>query len=145
MCRANSKSSEPKISEYNNSGSNIGGVKMNLKPNDYVILALLLILLVIDHFMDWAPHNIISWIFVGVIIYSLNYKKYKDTSIKEILNWQALSTAIIVVMVIVFTLIGNEANPGISLTSGVFYFSILLSVFDLVYQWRQIKQGTNDR
>ncbi|GEL76787.1 hypothetical protein [Tenuibacillus multivorans] len=118
---------------------------MNLKPNDYVILALLLILLVIDHFMDWAPHNIISWIFVGVIIYSLNYKKYKDTSIKEILNWQALSTAIIVVMVIVFTLIGNEANPGISLTSGVFYFSILLSVFDLVYQWRQIKQGTNDR
>ncbi|TFB13367.1 hypothetical protein E3U55_16110 [Filobacillus milosensis] len=118
---------------------------MNLKVNDYIIIVLIAVLLFLDHFVSGIPHNLLAWVFAGVIIYSLNYKKYKDVSLKEIMNWQILSSIVVLVLVLIFTLIGTDDTPGVSLTSGMFYFVILLSLFEIIYQRLQIKRGTDDR
>lgn len=118
---------------------------MDFKKTDYIILASIVVLLIVDHFVSGFPHNILAWIFAGLIVYSLNYKKYKERSLEHIRNWQVWSTVIIVAMVIVFSLIGTVDEPGVSFASGIFWFAILLSIFEIAYQTSQIKKGTDDR
>ncbi|SEQ78518.1 hypothetical protein [Piscibacillus halophilus] len=118
---------------------------MELKLVDYIILMSVVVLLIVDHFIDGVPHNVVAWVFAGIIVYSLNYKKYKEESLEVIRNWQIISTVIISAMVLIFTIVGTVDEPGVSLTSGIFWFALLLSIFEIVYQSRQIKKGTDDR
>ncbi|MFD2639188.1 hypothetical protein [Piscibacillus salipiscarius] len=118
---------------------------MNLNKIDYLLLIGIGVLLIIDHFVSGFSHNFLAWIFAGLIVYSLNYKKYKEGSLEQIRNWQVVSTLIITGMVIIFSLIGTVNEPGVSFASGIFWFAILLSIFEIMYQTNQIKQGTDDR
>ncbi|RPF50618.1 hypothetical protein [Aquisalibacillus elongatus] len=116
---------------------------MSLERTDYILLGIVAALLAVDHFISGLPF--LSWVFVGVVIYSLNYKKYKDTTLVEVRSWQAISTGLFIVMILIFSALGTVDDPSISLVNGLVWFAILLSIFEVIYQTIQIKKGTDDR
>ncbi|MGM8215943.1 hypothetical protein ACLIA0_10265 [Bacillaceae bacterium W0354] len=112
-----------------------------LARQDFVILAIYTIILFLDYFKfnltEWIPDSVLLWGFAGLIIYSLNYKKYKNVSDEHIMKWQIFSTVYIVIVVLIFFLVGGRSSAGLFFSDGMFIFLLLLSFFEIFIRWRK--------
>jgi len=106
---------------------------------DYVILLLYTVILVIDYFslVDWISSSVLLWVFVAVVVYSLNYKKYKNISDEDIMKWQIFSTSYFVIAALILYLLGGRSSAGLFFSDMIFILILLLSFFEIFIRWRK--------
>ncbi len=113
----------------------------HLTSRDYTILAIYTVILLLDYFdfqlTAFIPDVVLMWGFAGVVLYSLNYKKYQKVDDEEIMKWQIFSTVYIVVVIIIFYLIGGRTGAGLFFNEGMLIFILLLSFFEIFIRWRK--------
>ncbi|WP_019414892.1 hypothetical protein [Paenisporosarcina sp. TG20] len=116
------------------------------RPLDVLIIFAFTLLFLFDYFpniplVDLIPKNFLIALIVGLYVFSLLFKKYRDIDDKGILKWQIYSTAHVLFLMGLFTVLGGESSSGISFENGFLWIVLLFSVFEMVSQWRKIKRS----
>ena len=115
---------------------------MNLiKPHDYIILGIYTVVLLWDYMTSGDFGEFLIFLLAGVVIFALNYKKYKGVSNKEIMNWQLFSTGWIVVLVGLLAIIFGNEQAAIFFDHGLLIFIILLTLFEVFLSSRRLKNN----
>ncbi|WP_226669601.1 hypothetical protein [Metabacillus litoralis] len=118
----------------------------SLKTMDIVILFAITLLFIYDYFPNNAWTNLIPKIVVivliiGLFLFSLLFKRYRNVESKEILQWQIISTAYFVFIIGLFTALGGKSSSGVSLNNGFLWIALFISVVEMTFQWKKIKQS----
>lgn len=115
------------------------------KSLDRIILLIFTLLLVYDYFpniffVNILPKSILIIFILGICLFSLLFKKHHTMSNKPILKWQILLTIYPLFLIGLLTLLGGKSSVGLSFHSIGLWIAFLLSVLEMLRQWKKIKQ-----
>ncbi|NEY71354.1 hypothetical protein G4D63_06310 [Bacillus mesophilus] len=119
---------------------------MKLKPFEIVIIIVFTLLFAYDYFPRTSltgtiPQGILIPIILGLLLFSLLYKKTKNINSKEILKWQIALTVYILFLMSLFTILGGESSTGLSFDNELVWIVILFSLFQIYNQWKKVKKS----
>ncbi|WP_323646841.1 hypothetical protein [Lysinibacillus xylanilyticus] len=103
------------------------------------------LLFILDYFPniplgDSIPKGVLISLILGLFIFSLIFKKYRDINNKEILQWQIFSTIYILLIMGILTILGGQSSSGIAIDDGILWILLLISLFDIYSQYKKIKR-----
>jgi hypothetical protein len=116
-----------------------------LKPIDIGFILGFTLLFLYDFFpnipfADALTDDYLIALIVGLFLFSLFFKRNRVTHFKEKLQWQLFSTAYIVFIIALFTILGGKSSIGVSFDNGVLWGVLLFSFFDMFFQWMKYKK-----
>ncbi len=88
---------------------------------------------------DSIPKGVLIALVLGLFLFSLMFKKYRDTNNKEILKWQIFLTIYILFLMGLFTILGEQSSSGIAFDNGFLWLVLLISLFEMHSQWKKVK------
>jgi uncharacterized SAM-binding protein YcdF (DUF218 family) len=87
------------------------------------------------------PKGVLIALILGLFLFSLMFKKYRDINNKEILKWQIFSTIYILFLMGLFTILGGQSSSGIDFDNGFLWIVFLISLFEMYLQWKKVKKS----
>jgi hypothetical protein len=115
-----------------------------IKKLDFFIILSFTLLFLYDYFPNIPlagviPENILIALIFGLYLFSLFFKRYRDTDNIKILKWQIYSTLYILFLMGLFTVLGGKSASGISFDNGFLWVFLIISIFDMKSQWKKVK------
>jgi L-asparagine transporter-like permease len=86
-----------------------------------------------------VPKSVFIFLVIGLFILSMLFNRKRSVESKEVLKWKVLTTAYILLLMGVFTILGGESSTGISFSNGVFWIVLLISLFEIISHWKKVK------
>ena len=88
-----------------------------------------------------VPKTVFIILVFGLFLISMLFNRNKEVSEKAVLRWQVFITVYILFLMGLFTVLGGESASGISFSNGVFWLVLLISIFEIVSQWKRVKNS----
>ncbi|MDQ0271740.1 hypothetical protein J2S17_003628 [Cytobacillus purgationiresistens] len=112
---------------------------------DFIVILAFTLLFLYDYFPNTLlansiPKGVLVALILGLFLFSLLFKKYRDTNNKEILKWEILSTIYILFLMGLFTILGGQSSSGISFDNGFLWIVLMISLFEIFSQWKKVKR-----
>ncbi|WP_246569947.1 hypothetical protein [Lentibacillus saliphilus] len=117
-----------------------------LNTVDFIYIFAFTLLLVYDYFpfiplADAIPKGVLIALILGLIVFSLIFKKYRGTDKKELLKWHVFWMIYILFLMGLLTLLGGTSSAGIAFNNGIVWFALLISMFEMYSQWKKVKKA----
>lgn len=111
-----------------------------------IFLIFLTILFVYDYFPNATleniiPKNVLILLIVVLVLFSLLFKRYKNSNNIEIFKWQLFTTVYILLLIVFLTILGGQSTCGISFENIFFWIVLFLSCLEMFIQFKKAKQS----
>lgn len=110
------------------------------------VLVILTLLIIYDYFPQLIyflhiPKSVLVGLLLLTIIIGIfmNYLQ-KEVSSKSTLSWQVTTILYLLALISILTLLGGTSQVGISLSNPVLWIVLLISVFELVREYKKVKE-----
>ena len=110
----------------------------------FIFILALTLLFVYDYFSDiflagLIPKGVLIAIMIGLILFSMVFKKYRKTSNEVNLRWGVISTLYILLLMGILTILGGSSSVGISFENPFLWVVLMISIFDTFRDWKKVK------
>ncbi|WP_456279186.1 hypothetical protein [Bacillus sp. AK128] len=117
-----------------------------LGPLEFIYILAFTILFAYNYFpniplANHIPNGLLISLILGLFLFSLIFKKYRETNNKEILKWQVFMTIYIFFLMGLFTILGGQSSSGLSFDNGFLWIVFLFSLFEMYSQWKKVKMS----
>lgn len=124
----------------------IEGGGLGLKYIAILIVFCFTVLFAYDYFpsmthMIEVPKTVLILLVLGLLLISMLFKRKKRVYEKAVLKWQVFIASYILFLMGLFTVLGGESTSGISFSNGVFWLVLLISIFEILSQWKKVKNS----
>lgn len=112
---------------------------------DLLFYVPLTFLMVYDYFPEWSmfnfiPREIYIWVILGLVIFSLFFKRLQTDNRLEIVYSQIFSLSYLLFLMIILTVFGGESLSGIGFDDIGTWIVIILSIAGIMSQKRKLQK-----
>lgn len=91
-------------------------------------------------FLGAILKGVLIALILGLFLLSLIFKKYRNTSNQEVLNWQIFMTIYILFLMGLLTILGGQSSSGIAFDNGFLWVVLFIALFEIYLQWKKVKK-----
>lgn len=88
-----------------------------------------------------VPKTVFIILVLGLFLISMLFKRDKRFYEKAVLKWQVFIASYILFLMGLFTVLGGKSTSRISFSNGVFWLVLLISIFEILSQWKKVKNS----
>lgn len=87
------------------------------------------------------PKSVFIFLLIGLVLVSLFFNRGRSVEKNDTLKWQIFITGYIFLLMGLFTIFGGRSATGISFGNGFFWIVLLISLFEMLTQWKKVKNS----
>lgn len=86
-----------------------------------------------------VPKSVFIYLLIGLVLVSIFFNRGRNVDNKDSLKWHIFIIGYIFFLMGLFTIFGGDSAAGISFGNGFFWIVLLISLFEMLSEWKKVK------